>query len=78
MRKPTSKLDALRSLAESEGYKETMDMLSDLMADRDLLCNAVCMNCGEQDKMEPDQDSGYCHDCGKNEVKHAFILAGIL
>ncbi len=69
---------ALRELADAEGYSDVIDMLEDFMDDRDTLSNAVCMYCGAHDKMEPDQDAGYCSECGRNEVKHAFILAGII
>jgi len=78
MSKPKNNTEALKALADAEGYKNIMDMLKDLMADYPFLCNAVCMNCGAQDKVEPDQDKGYCSECRKNEVKHAFILAGII
>ncbi len=76
--KPANNQEALKTLVDAEGYSDTMTLLGDLMADVDILCNAVCMNCGAHDKMEPDQDRGYCSECGKNTVKHAFVLAGII
>jgi len=75
--KPKDNFEALKNLADAEGYDTTIQMLEDLMNDRTILHNAICMNCGVRDRMEPDQDKGYCSECGKNDVKHAFILAGI-
>jgi len=78
MKKPTSNSKALRDLADAEGYVDVINMLNDLMTDQPFLCNTVCMNCGAQDKMEPDQGAGYCSECGMNEVKHAFVLAEVI
>ena len=68
----------LEELAEAEGYPDVMIMLEDFMADANTSSNAVCVSCGAYDRMEPDQDAGYCSKCGRNTVKHAFILAGII
>jgi len=44
----------------------------------DGLCPAICIECGFTSELEPDQDRGYCEACGKNSMKSALILAGII
>uniref|UniRef100_A0A6M3XQZ5 Uncharacterized protein n=1 Tax=viral metagenome TaxID=1070528 RepID=A0A6M3XQZ5_9ZZZZ len=73
-----TKIQALQSLANAEGYNSAIDLLEDLMADVDLLSNGVCLNCGTHGKVELDSDCGWCYECHENKVTHAFILAGII
>ena len=39
---------------------------------------ALCVNCHATTNMEPDQDEGYCEECGENSVVSCCVLAGIM
>jgi exosome complex RNA-binding protein Csl4 len=39
---------------------------------------SICTECGNIEEMEPDQEAGYCSNCGKNEVKSWMILSGVI
>lgn len=43
----------------------------------DGLSPAICTNCHWVTNMEPDQDRGYCEECGENKVVSCCVLAGI-
>ena len=63
-------------LAELEGL-EPMDMLERGLFDG--TCPAICTRpgCEYTANYEPDQDAGWCEECGANTVKSALILAGV-
>ena len=65
----------LKDLAEAEGM--TVDEMLE-MSVMDSVSPAICVECGCTVNMEPDQDRGYCDCCGKNTVKSALILAGVI
>jgi hypothetical protein len=50
------------------------DVLSDSVSP------AICTeaDCDHVAEMEPDQDAGYCENCGKNTVVAALVLAGLI
>jgi hypothetical protein len=54
------------------------DMLE--MSVFDGLAPAICMNpgCDYSIEMEPDQDRGWCEECGTNSVKSIAVLMGII
>jgi hypothetical protein len=55
-----------------------MDMLEH--ATFDSVAPAICSNegCDYSTEMEPDQDRGWCEECGTNTVVSCLILAGII
>ena len=75
---PHSNKECLRHLADMEGYKETIDLLDDLVSDVDILSNGICTQCLMPHRVEPDCTNGKCDECGRRTVKHAFVLSGIL
>lgn len=68
--------EALTELMAEFGYDNVTDLL--INECNDSIVPAICISCGAIDEMEPDQDQGYCEECGKNKVKSALILAGII
>lgn len=68
-----AKLETLRA---AEGFGTVDAMLEP--AAFDSASPAVCIDCDHTSEMEPDQDRGYCENCGQNTVVSALILAGII
>ena len=70
-----SKLDAL---VEAEGFVSLEEMLESTMADS--VSPGICTNpsCSYTCDTEPDQDAGWCEECGTNSVKSALILAHLI
>jgi hypothetical protein len=66
----------LSDLAKSEGY-DTVDAMLEAAA-ADSVCPAICTVCDYTTDMEPDQDRGWCENCGQNTVVSALILAGLI
>lgn len=68
----------LKKLVELEGYDSDLDLLEAAVADS--VCPAICMNdgCDYTTGTEPDQDRGWCEECGTNSMKSALVLAGVI
>jgi hypothetical protein len=66
----------LNQILESEGY-ENLDALLEASI-TDSVCPAACVNCSYTTEMEPDQNRGYCENCGTNTVVSALVLAGLI
>ena len=66
----------LADLAEDYGYEDVGLMMEEYL-DKGI-CPAICIECGWTTDYEPDQDKGYCEQCGRNTVKSMFILAGVI
>ena len=58
------KLGTLESLIEECSYDD--------------VCSAICVNCGNTCRVEPDQGKGYCDSCGSKTVKSILVLAGFI
>lgn len=68
--------DKLEKLRDSEGFPTLEAMLE--AATFDSVSPAICLNCDHTGEMEPDQDRGWCENCGQNRMVSAFVLAGII
>ena len=68
----------LQKLMEVEGYTNITELLAACITDS--VCPAICMNegCSYVCEMEPDQDRGWCPECGQNSMKAALVLAGLI
>ena len=68
----------LTKVIEIEGYDDDVALIADAVSDS--VCPAICMNdgCDYTTEMEPDQDRGWCENCGTNPMKSALVLAGII
>jgi hypothetical protein len=68
----------LQELVQIEGYASSQDLLAAVITDS--VSPAICANagCSYTCEMEPDQDRGWCDECGTNTMKSALILAGII
>jgi hypothetical protein len=69
--------DKLAKLAEIEGL--TIEELCE-QAVMDVACKGICMvpRCDYTTDVEPDQEYGYCENCGGQTVKSCLVLAGII
>jgi hypothetical protein len=65
-------------LVEAEGY-DSLDELLEAAA-LDSVSPSICTNanCDYTAEMEPDQDRGFCENCGTNTVASALVLAGVI
>ncbi len=70
--------EKLRTLVVYEGGDNTTAFLEECCFDS--IVPGICMNdgCNEIYEYEPDQDRGWCEECGTNTVKSALILAGMI
>lgn len=68
----------LTKLAKFEGYEDPCDLLDANAIDS--VVPAICMNedCDLTEGMEPDQDRGWCDNCGTNSMKSCLVLAGVI
>ena len=70
-----SKLD---TLIDIEGYDSFEKMAEAVFSDS--VSPGICTNegCSYTTEVEPDQDRGWCEECGTNTVKSALVLAGFI
>ncbi len=71
----------LKQLCESEGFKDENDLFAAVVSDS--VCPAICCNpvnpeCDYTAEMEPDQDRGWCEECGANTMVAALVLEGLI
>jgi hypothetical protein len=71
----------LAKLCAIEGF-ESADALFEA-AVGDSVCPAICCNpdalaCDYTTEMEPDQDAGWCEECGKPSLVSALVLGGLI
>ena len=68
----------LAKLIESAGYENLEGLASAVVTDT--VSPAICIepDCDYTTEMEPDQDAGYCEECGKQTVTSALVLAGLI
>ena len=66
----------LEALADLEGCYSVDQLLA--VAASDSVCPGICIDCGQAQKVEPDQDRGWCEMCFRTNVKSALVLAGLI
>lgn len=68
----------LQTLAEYEGFEDVIEFLE--VNAMDSVIPAICDNadCDAVAEMEPDQDRGFCDECGTQTMKSALVLAGVI
>jgi hypothetical protein len=68
----------LQQLLKAEGYQSIDELLPAVLGD--VVSPAICigLTCQYTCEMEPDQDRGYCEECGSNTVVSALILADLI
>ncbi len=74
-----SNQDKLEQLLELEGYEDDLDsFIQDSLPD--ILCKGICMypSCEYTTDVEPEQDDGWCEECGEPTVKSGMMLAEVL
>jgi hypothetical protein len=72
----TNENEKLLILCEEEGYSDPVQMLEECMNDSTV--PAICTNCDATSYMEPDQEKGFCENCGNNSVVSCLVLAGLI
>ena len=68
----------LQKLLEIEGHDDSLAAAEAMVGDS--VCPAICMNegCDYTCEMEPDQDRGWCDECGTNSMKSGLVLMGLI
>lgn len=68
----------LAELVKIEGYPSVDALLEAVVTDS--VCPAICVSeaCSYTCEMEPDQDRGWCEECGTNTMQSALVLAQII
>ena len=68
----------LQTLAEYEGFEDAIEFLEAKAMDS--VVPAICDNadCDAVAEMEPDQDRGFCDECGTQTMKSDLVLAGVI
>ncbi len=71
----------LRRLCEIEGFEDEQALFAAAIADT--VCPAICCNpdnpaCDYTAEMEPDQDQGWCEECGRGTLVSGLVLGGII
>ena len=68
----------LATLIESEGFENNMDFIEAFITDS--VCPAICMNedCDYTCNLEPDQDEGWCDECGTHSMQSGLLLMGLI
>lgn len=65
-------------VCEAEGFATIDDLFVLLVTDN--LCPAICMTegCDHIERLESDQEEGYCERCGGNTMVSVRVLAGLM
>jgi hypothetical protein len=66
----------LEALADWEGCRSVDELIA--LAASDSVCPGICIDCGQAQRVEPDQDCGWCEMCFRSNVKSALVLAGLI
>lgn len=66
----------LRIIIEEEGFAGLDELLEECVSDS--VCPCICRICHAIDGMEPDQEEGYCEECGGDTMVSALILAEVI
>ena len=74
----STKAAKLMRVCEAEGFATVDDLLVLLVVDN--VCPAICMTegCDHIDRMESDQEEGYCEWCSGNTMVSVLVLAGLI
>jgi len=68
-----TKRELLEEIAEQEGLS-----VGDIIWTTDSVVLGICPDCLEVVSVEPDQEAGFCDECGKNTVISSQVLAGVI
>jgi hypothetical protein len=66
----------LNIVAKEWGFDDDLAMIEEYF--HDSLCPGVCKECGFSTEVEPDQERGWCDDCGKTSVVSIMVIADII
>ena len=68
----------LAQVIEIEGYSSLDDMLTAVASDS--VAPGICVRegCSYTCEAEPDQNAGWCEECGGQSVCSALVLAGVI
>ena len=74
----STKAAKLMRVCEAEGFATVDDLLVLLVVDN--VCPAICTTegCDHIDRMESDQEEGYCETCSGNTMVSVLVLAGLI
>lgn len=69
--------DAIKQLAQDEGYDDVMSMLEASVTDS--MVPGLCVGCGyTTTECEPDAVDNHCDECDQPKVRSVLVLAGVI
>ena len=78
---PEMRRAKLRKLCEIEGFDDETALFAATIGDSvspAICCNPDHPDCDYTAEMEPDQDRGWCEECGANTMVAALVLGGLI
>jgi hypothetical protein len=71
-------MSKVNDLCQEYGFDSSLEMAEEFFNEGTV--PGICMNpgCSATYEYEPDQDKGWCEECGTNSVKSLFVLMGII
>jgi hypothetical protein len=71
-------MNKLDTLVSDWGFSNADELVENYLYDG--LMPGICMNecCDYSTEYEPDQDAGWCEECGSHSVKSAAVLLGVI
>jgi len=71
----------LAKLLEIDGFPDETALFEAAISDS--VCPAICCDperpeCEYTAEMEPDQDAGWCEECGRGTLVSALVLGGLI
>ena len=73
-----TKDDKIQIICDQYGYDDPLQMMENYM--NDSMVPGICMEaqCNNVEEYEPDQEHGYCSECGRQTVASLAILLGVI
>jgi len=73
-----TKEDKIQIICDQYGYNDARQMMEDYLCDS--MVPGICMEaqCSNVEEYEPDQEHGYCSECGRESVTSLAILLDII
>ena len=71
----------LKKLCDIEGFADENDLFAAAISDSvrpAICCNPENPECDYTAEMEPDQDRGWCEECGANTMIAALVHGGLI
>jgi hypothetical protein len=77
---PQVRQEKLAKLLAAEGYQDIAELAQEALLGSNAGTPSICMNdgCDYICEMEPDQEEGWCDECGTNSMMSGLVLAELI